>query len=386
MLNTEMLTTLAASHEGPCVSIYSPTHASGAEAEGDPIWLKTALQRAEKVLKERDVEERRVSAILDPARSFQRRLTPNDFGDGTLCCLLAEGLSEIVHTPKQIQNEQVVVSERFHLKPLIPTLTDNAHFYVLAISRHDVRLLQCTRYTQQEEPLSRQKVPHHILEAVPEVEPKKSLQFRTSKMRGSGRGDHQAMYHGHGKEQRVEEHQVLHYFREVDSGIVKYMNGQSPLIFAGVEELFHPYRQANSYPHLLDEPIRGNPEHLRPEELRERAWQVIEPHFAERIAQAQESFAEALAHGQALDDMAAVVLAARDGRVATFFGALDQDYWGRVPEVGDQVQMRAEAQPGDYDLIDYAAVETMSKGGEAYLVSGEQVPGDNGRGAAILRY
>jgi hypothetical protein len=72
--------------------------------------------------------------------------------------------------------------------------------------------------------------------------------------------------------------------------------------------------------------------------------------------------------------------------VATLFGAVDEQYWGRVPRLGDEVQMRAEPQPNDYDLIDYAAVQTMLQGGQAYLVSGDQVPGGTRRAAAILRY
>lgn len=386
MLTQDMLQTLAEPREGPCVSIYSPTHAAGQEAEGDPIYLKSALQKAEKVLKEREIDPGNIERIIRPAQDLQAAMSPGYFGDGALCCLLADGFDEIVHTPKQIEDQQVLISDRFHLKPLIPTLTDSAHFYVLAISRHHVRLLQCTRYTQQEEPLSTEDVPQHIADAIAEVDPERSLQFRTSKMRGSGRGDSAAMYHGHAAAERIEHDQVLQYFRQVNRGIVKYMNGRSPLIFAGVDELFHPYRQANSYKHLLDEPIRGNPEHLRPEDLREKAWEILQPHFEERLAQAQESFAAALAHGRATDDMAAVVLAARDGRVESFFGAVDEDYWGRVPELGDEVQMRAEPQPGDYDLIDYAAVETMLKSGSALLLPAEQVPGDSDRAAAILRY
>ncbi len=386
MLNQEMLQTLAVPREGTAVSIYSPTHDSGNEAVGDPIWLKRGLQKAEKIMKERQMAPELIERVLKPARSFRRDMAPNDFGAGALCCLLADGIDEIMHSPRQIPEELVVVGDRFHLKPLIPTLTDNAHFYVLAISRHHVRLLQCTRYTQETEPLSRQQVPQHILEVIPESEPKKSLQFHTSKAQAGGHGDHEAAFHGHEALERVERHQIRRFFREVTKGIAMYMNGRSPLIFAGVGELFPHYRQVNTYDHLVDEPILGNPEHLRPEELREQAWEILEPRFHGRLAEIKEKFEASLAHSKATDDMAKVAPAARDGRVGVLIGAVDEDCWGRVAEDGEDVVVRSNPEPGDYELVDYAAVQTMLQGGEAFLVSAEQVPGEIGPAAAILRY
>ncbi|MFP4250809.1 MAG: hypothetical protein ACLFU7_14200 [Armatimonadota bacterium] len=386
MLTQQMLEQLSEQHDGLCVTIYSPTHDSSTEAEGDPIWLKNGLQDAEKMLFDQGADKTTVKRILEPGVNFQSRLEPNDYGAGTLCVFLSDGFEEILFSPRQVPEGSTFVSDRFHLKPLIPVLTDNATFYVLAISRHDVRLLKCTRYTQAEEPLSRAEVPKHILETIPEVEPKDSIQQHSGSPRGTGRGEHEAMYHGQGKAESVEAHQIFHFFRDVNNGIVKYMDDRSPLIFAGVEELFHPYQEANTYDYLLNTPVKGNPEHLRPEELREKAWEILEPYFHERVAEAQANYEQAEAYGRASDDMKAIVLAARDGRVGAFFGASDCEYWGRVPEMGDDVQMRAEPEKGDYDLIDYAAIKTMLQSGHAYLLEADQVPGEGKGAAAIMRY
>lgn len=386
MLTQEMLEQLAEQHDGLCVSVYSPTHDSGSEAVGDPIWLKTGLQDAEKMLADHGADKATIKRIIEPAREFRQNLGPNDFGAGTLAVLLADGFEEIMHSPVQIPEVRTFVSDRFHLKPLIPVLTENLRFYVLAISRHDVRLVQCTRYTQQEEPLSRTQVPRHILETIPEVEPKDSIQQHSGRPRGAGGSQREAMYHGQGKAEAVEAHQIRHFFREVNNGIIKYMDGRSPLIFAGVEELFHPYREANTYDYLLDEAIRGNPEHLRPEQLREKAWDILEPYLTRRVAEAQANFEQAQAYGRATDDLKAIVLAARDGRIGAFFGARDCEHWGRVPDLGEDVQMRAKLELGDYDLIDYAAIKTMLQSGHAYLMDADAVPGDGNGAAAILRY
>jgi hypothetical protein len=41
----------------------------------------------------------------------------------------------------------VVVTDRFHIKPLLPLLSGDGRFYVLALSQSEVRLLQGTRYS-----------------------------------------------------------------------------------------------------------------------------------------------------------------------------------------------------------------------------------------------
>jgi hypothetical protein len=386
MLTQEIIEQLSQPQQGLCVSIYSPTHNSGAEAVGDPIWLKNALREAAEMLVEQGGDRSMVDGMLAPGYEFLEVLQPNDYGAGTLCAFLSEQHHQIMFSPVQIAAGRTFVSDRFHLKPLLPVLTDNARFYVLAISRHDVRLLVCTRHAQIEQPLPRRDVPQHILESIPDVEPKESLQHHSVGSRGQGRGDHAAMYHGQGKGEKMEAHQIFHFFRDVSTGLVKYLDGESPLIFAGVEWLFDHYREANTYDHLLETPLTGSFERARPEEIREAAWEIVEPHLRRRIEEARESFELARAYGRASDDVKAAAIAARDGRAGVLFGAVDTEYWGRVPDHSDDVELRAEPRAGDYDLIDYAAVNTMRNGGSAYMLPAEEIPGD-GRGAAvILRY
>jgi Bacterial archaeo-eukaryotic release factor family 3 len=59
-------------------------------------------------------------------------------------------------------DQLVVVTHRFHIKPLLPWLSGNGHFFVLTLSRKEVRLLQGTRYSICE--LELQGVPQGIAE------------------------------------------------------------------------------------------------------------------------------------------------------------------------------------------------------------------------------
>jgi hypothetical protein len=43
--------------------------------------------------------------------------------------------------------ELVVISDHFHRRPLLPFFASDGHFYILALSQNQVRLLEGTRYT-----------------------------------------------------------------------------------------------------------------------------------------------------------------------------------------------------------------------------------------------
>ena len=105
-----------------------------------------------------------------------------------------------------------------------------------------------------------------------------------------------------------------------------------------------------------------------------------------RVAEAHENYEILAARGRATDDIKAVVLAARDGLAGTVIGATDRIVWGRVPETGEDVEYRAQPEPWDYDLIDYAAMQVMDHNGAALMVPGARVPGQGRGAAALLRY
>src|SRR6185437_2110378 len=166
----------------------------------------------------------------------------------------------------------------------------------------------------------------------------------------------------------------------------------APLVLAGVEYLWPLYRAANTYPHLVEGGVAGNPQGSRPDELHAKAWKLVEPHFTRPEREARARFEE-LAGRQgagrtsirALDRIADVVPAAGAGRIDSLFIALDAQAWGRVDDANLATVMHSSPQPGDEDLLNRAALETYLKGGAVFAVPSERVPGRT-PAAAILRF
>ena len=76
---------------------------------------------------------------------------------------------------------------------------------------------------------------------------------------------------------------------------------------------------------------------------------------------------------------------AHRGRVEVLFVPLGKRSWGTFDEDGEKVSLHAKRGPGDEDLLDRAALETMLNGGMVYAVKPEAMPADLPV-AAVFRY
>lgn len=368
-----------------CVSIFMPTHHMGSEIRQDPIRLKNLLAQAEMELVEAGLRGAESRELLKPARDlvdmagFWRRQS-----DG-LAIFVSSKVFRTSRLPLDFQ-ELVVVSERFHIKPLIPLFTGDGRFYVLALSQNEVRLLQGTRYSVGEVDL--EKVPESLAEALKWNDPERRLQWHT----GTGTttdGRRAAIFHGHGVASADDpKDYIRRFFRHIDDGVRDLLREErAPLVSAAVDYVLPLYREANTYQHLLEEGITGNPEELSAEELHRQAWAIVQPHFQRERKEvaAQHQRLVGTESELASNEVQEIVPAAYHGRVETLFAALGFQQWGSFDVDANTVELRKEANPGDEDLLDFAAAHTLLNAGTVYAVEAGKVP-DGAPLAAVFRY
>jgi hypothetical protein len=160
-----------------------------------------------------------------------------------------------------------------------------------------------------------------------------------------------------------------------------------PLVLAGVEYLFPIYKEANTYPNLIDTVIKGNPDWLSAGELHKSAWDIIAPLFqaaqAEAVAQYQQLAGQA--SERVADTLEKIVPAASDGRIETLFITPGAQQWGVFNSVTNQIELHSQQEAGDEPLLNLAAVQTYLKGGIVYAVEPAKVPSGT-FAAAVLRY
>lgn len=381
MVSTDELRALVEKPKGVCVSMYMPTHRSGRETRQDPIRLKNLVRQAEKQLIEQGLRSTDAQDLVSPMAVL---LEDTHFwrhqGDG-LALFSCPGVFRCYRLPLSF-DELVVVTGRFHLKPLLTLFTGDKRFYILALSQNKVRLLEATHYSVNEVELT--NVPQSLSEALRYDDKERQLQFHTPTP--VGRGGQAAIYHGQGVGADDTKTDLLRYFRRIDRGLTQLLAGErSPLILAAVDYLHPIYAQANTYPHLISGGVAGNPDGMSDNELRDHAWPAIRPHLISERQEASARYKELAGTEHASNKLAKVVAAAYHGRVAQLFVAVGVQRWGSFDPERGRVHSHRKERPGDEDLLDYAAIHTLVSGGSVYAVPPEEMPDDSPL-AAIFRY
>ena len=368
-----------------CLSLYMPTHRVGREQQQDPIRFKNLIVGAREKLLEYGLRRPEVQELLRPAESL---LTNGGFwqhqSDG-LAVFLSPGYSQTYRLPSRF-DELLVIGNNFHIKPLLPLLSKDAQFYVLAISMNEIRLFLGTKESIDQVEL--EGVPTNMQEALWMNDPEKHVGFHTSASSPGRAGMRRATFHGHGAKPDTDKVDILRYFQYFDHGLNDLLEDKTiPMVLAGVDYLLPMYHEANSYAGLLDEGLEGNPEDVPERDLHKYAWELVEPRFKEDQKQAIRRFEQL--HGQKSElvstDWEAIVRAAHFGRVDTLFVSPGLQLWGSFDASKDTLEHHQEFQPGDRDLFDLAAVNTLLKGGTVYALDPDKMP-EKAQLAAIYRY
>lgn len=368
--------------DAPCVSIYLPTYRTGEQAQQNRIRLKNLLDRAEQYLSDRELRSPMIREFLEPARALERDATFwHAPGDG-LALFCSAATLRAWRLPQSFA-EFVWVGNHFYIKPLLPLVGIDTRYHVLAVSPARVRLFSGAQFELDEIDLA--TLPKNLVEALHYHQPEGMFQVRTGNP--AVRGKHKkesAVFHGQGSAEH-EKDDLRAYFRQIDGALHPYLRDRNtPLVFAGVESLFPIYREVNSYPHLQDEPIGGNPDLIKRAELLDRARKILSPHWSRTQQRDAQMIQDLAASGRVSADVEQIVFAARDGRVEVLFVAEDVHVWGRFDEQRRRVELLPGPQGGE-DLLDRAARDSLFRGARVYAITAMALP-EGLVAAAMYRY
>lgn len=364
-----------------CVSIFVPTHRAGIEVQQGPIRLKNLLGVAERQLNSAGLRSSETATLLEPANALLRdSLFWQHQSDG-LAVFASAGQLERYRVPLRL-DEQVIVAKRFQLKPLLPLLTGDGHFFILALSQNEVRLMEATRYSIDE--LDVEQLPPDLRQSLGLGEAERRLQFHTGAAERGGQ--RAAMFHGHGQGQEQVKELLEKYFRKVDAAVCGFLeDDRAPLVLAGVDYYFPIYQSVSRYAQLMSDGVAGNPELLRPDELHSRAWPLVEPVFRQARETALARFRQLNGTGRTSTNVTEAVPAALQGRIEVLFVATDQQQWGLFDSDRQAVVLHEVSDAGNEDLLDFAAIATSLNGGKVYAIPSGEMP-DGAVLAAVYRF
>jgi hypothetical protein len=375
------LRTLTESSQGPCVSVYMPTHRVPTENQQDRTRLKNLIRQAAEALQAYGLRAAEAESLLEPATKLLGAIPFWKNKQDGLALFISPGGFRQYQLPTTFES-LVVVAHRFHVKPLLTFLGGN-EFFLLALSQNAVTLFEGSRFGLSAlEDL--EGLPKSLADALKYDELEKQLQFRTGIGVGGARGERAAMFHGQSADDAKD--RIQRYFRQIDQGLHDLLKEeQAPLVLAGVEYLLPIYKEINTYQHLINGGITGNPEGVHPEDLHRQAWALVEPYFKRGQDEAAARYRQLAGTGRTSYDPKEIVPGAYHGRVDFLFVAVGRQQWGDFDPGANQVELQAEAQPGSFDLLDLAAAQTLLHGGTVYAVEPSEVP-DAALLAAVFRY
>jgi peptide subunit release factor 1 (eRF1) len=178
------------------------------------------------------------------------------------------------------------------------------------------------------------------------------------------------------------------FFRAVDRAILKHHSQPSslPLIIAALPEHVHVFHDVSRNPFLLPDSIDIHPDAVSStDELRQRAWQLLEPRYLTRLASLVEEFGNAMSKGLGDDALAQVAKAVAGGRVATLLIEAGREVPGRINSATGDITFSDLAHPEVDDVLDDLGVMALKMGGKVIVVPTERMPTQTGI-AAIYRY
>jgi hypothetical protein len=364
-----------------CISMFMPTARAGKDVEQNPIRFKNLLQDIEGQLEDQGMGKMDLEKFLQPLKNLTR--------DDTFWRKQASGLAVFYHADELLAyrlpldfDEQVFISDRYYVRPLIPMFVENENFYLLILDLSNMRLLGGTRYPVSE--IDPGDTPRDMNEVLVYEDPEKRLEFHNTS--SPSQKGHKGVFNEHHPEEE-EKKDIRRFFHKVDQGVMDVIGDErAPLILIGAEHLLPIYEEVNSYPRLLEGIKQGNPNVLHPQELHQQAWKVMEPVLEEEIQDVIDSYHTLLVRDQAAHKIEEIVPAAYHGLVDTLLTAKGEHSWGRYDPESNTYQRRNPEDTHSRELVGFAAAHTLMNGGVVYNLAQQKMPEKAEKAAFIKRY
>ncbi|MCI2418603.1 hypothetical protein MOQ72_14275 [Saccharopolyspora sp. K220] len=345
------------------VSLYLPTNpASNGEAER--IELQNLTNEALEQLRTAGADK---DAIAELAEHLADLAEDDEFFRYQARSLAVFATPAAINTfrlPNHLR-AAVEVSDRFHLKPLLRSITFPQTALVLALAQNSVRLL----------------------EVVPEMDPvtidvpgmPTDIDSAVGRAFTADRSRMRRLQADEGKKVRIRQ-----FARQVDRALRPVLRGDVPLILAATEPLQSIFRSVSGAPELAGIGLTGNPEESSDRELGSAARDVLDDLHADRLRELHRLFERRTGQGRTITDISDVARQATMGAVDTVFVDIDNTVPGFIDDAG-AVRFEDTDDAVAYGVVDEIARRVWLTGGQVLALRREDIPG-SGETAAILRY
>ncbi|WP_114777698.1 baeRF7 domain-containing protein [Botryobacter ruber] len=369
-----------------CISIYLPTHRAGKETLNgmDSIAFKNQIRETRELLEKHDLSEAEIAAYLKPAEDL---LNDNNFwrhqGEG-LAVFITKGFSTYYTLPITMPT-MVYVLDHFYFTPILPLLSQNGRYFILWLYREKVCFYEATIDKIRQIDIS-SIVPETMNKALKFDVKGHDQDFTHSNTTVNGTN----IVHGPGASKSDEEYErVREFMLEIDNSMQQILHDATePLILAGVDHYCSIYRNISKYKNIVPKNINMNEGQENINLLHEKAVAIMKPLMQQSHSDSLDRYQNVAGTGVTSENIATVAAEAVHGRVDTLFIAPSNPVWGTYDEKSATAVVHDQYQRGDHDLINLAAIKTISQGGKVFVsdYNGLSEAGEGVSVKALFRY
>lgn len=363
----------------PCISIYQPTHRFRPENQQDPIRFKNLLQEVRNELL-KNYPENEVKSLLQPLETLQgERPFWAHSGDGL--ALFATKDRCIAYRLQRPVKELAIVADSFHIKPLIRIFQSADRYHLLGVNRQCFKLFEGNRYGVEEV-----QIPEDLHQTKEEALGSQVTESYLG-VGDAGGAAGTAMMHGHGSKKDEIDIDIERYFRYVDRTVADNYSKPSklPLYLVTLAEYHTTFKELSHNPFLQNQGIKSDFEALSLEQMREQAWEMIEPQYLEKTEKLVDDFESSKANGQGSEKIEEVVMAASEDRISRLILEDGRLYPGKINLDNGEIETVNMEDTAVDDVMDDLAELVFKSGGEVVVLPEERMPVETGV-AAIFRW
>lgn len=363
--------------EGPFISLYQPTHRHRPENKQDVIRFKNLVQDIENSLKQK-YPKKEIASLMKPFNALlEDKMFWNHTNDGL--AILASYNQCIVYKLQRPVEEIAVVADSFHIKPLIRVFQSADRFYLLGLNRKEFKLYEGTRYGVEEVDFG-EGVPHTITEVLGDdyTDP-----YLNPGSYGGVGG--QPMFHGQGGRKDEIDIDTERFFRYVDRFVMENYSKPTglPLMLVTLDEYHSIFKEVSHNSLLMENGIKSSFDTLKPEEMKEQAWKVMEPNYLAKTKKLVDNYEYERSQFLGSDDLAQVATAAYENRIATLLIESDRVIPGKINN--GKIEKGDLDNPEIDDILDDLVEMVFKSKGKVVLLPKDRMPSTTGV-AAIYRY
>lgn len=263
--------------------------------------------------------------------------------------------------------DMVQVADRFHVKPLLRSVSVPAHAFVLALAENEVRLIEVFADLAPQEI----KVPGMPRDAASQAGTA-SVNSRSYSGRKGGSEGQNVLLRG--------------FARAVDAALRPVLAGRSePLIVAAADPLYSMFHTVCSHGALVAGGIKSSPGNMTPSDLAQAARPILDDLQAGLVQAAHALFSARENEGRATTQIARAARAATFGAVDTLMVDIDEVVPGTVDDATGEVSLEKHDSALSYGVVDEIACRVLQSGGKVMALRRDEIP-QGASLAAILRY